>query len=337
MLLAAVERFCDGLAVYGDVALTQHPEQLPEACVRHGVVLVLYEVYLKLAVFQVVVHVDNRENPKGEVVEKYAGPRARDTITTNIATTHRSHIPFVIASPMMKLPILANSMFVFRSGARPATAAANTSQLCRLASTSSLANGTPAPRRRAVTIANDTGRVPWNQLSIGEKAARTTQQSFNVGLVLLGLGATGAVATVLYLEVFSTDSKTAVFNRAADRVRKDSRCLELLAGEGIHNKREISAYGEPSWSRWARNRTIASRAEKDRAGTDHMHMHFYVEGPVAKGTVNVHMTKRPGEKDFEYRTLALDVPGQQRYFLEDADAAKLDQRKQGKMFGVRWN
>ena len=194
-----------------------------------------------------------------------------------------------------------------------------------------------AARRRSVTVINDTGRVPWGQLSLGEKAARTTQQTFNLGLVLVGLGLTGAVATVLYLEVFSTDSKTAVFNRAADRVRKDPKCLELLAGEGLHNKREISAYGEPSWSRWARNRTIASRIEKDRAGIEHLHMHFYVEGPQAKGTVNVHMTRGPGEKDFEYRLLALDVPGKQRCYLENADGAKLDQRKQGKMFGVRWN
>jgi import inner membrane translocase subunit TIM21 len=188
-----------------------------------------------------------------------------------------------------------------------------------------------------VTVVNDTGRVPWQQLTLGEKAARTTQQSFNVGLVLLGIGATVGVVTVLWIEVFSSDSKTAYFNRAADRVRKDPKCLELLAGEGLHSKREIKAYGEPSWSRWARNRTIASRLEKDRAGNEHMHMHFYVEGPQAKGTVNLHMTRRQGEKDFEYHMLALDVPGKQRYYLENADAKKLDQRSQGRMFGVRWN
>ena len=192
-------------------------------------------------------------------------------------------------------------------------------------------------RRRAVTVVNDTGAVPWKQLSFGEKAARTTQQSFNIGLVLLGLAATCGVATVLWLEVFSTDSKTAVFNRAADRVRKDPKCLELLAGEGIHTKREIKAYGEPSWSRWARNRIVASRLEKDRAGVEHLHMHFYVEGPLAKGTVNLHMTRGPGEKDFDYSMLALDVPGNQRHYLVNENGIKLDQRKQGKMFGVRWN
>ncbi|KAK5167106.1 mitochondrial import inner membrane translocase subunit tim21 [Saxophila tyrrhenica] len=194
-----------------------------------------------------------------------------------------------------------------------------------------------AARRRAVTVANDTGRVPWQQLSFGEKAARTTQQSFNFGLILLGVVATGGVATVLWLEVFSTDSKTAVFNRAADRIRKDPTSLELLAGEGLHSKREISAHGEPSWSRWARNRTIASRLEKDRAGVEHLHMHFYVEGPVANGTVNLHMQKQPGQKEFEYYMLALDVPGKQRHYLEDPNKKKMDQRGQGRMFGVRWN
>ncbi|EMC93639.1 hypothetical protein BAUCODRAFT_45611, partial [Baudoinia panamericana UAMH 10762] len=192
-------------------------------------------------------------------------------------------------------------------------------------------------RRRAVTVANDTGRIPWSDLSIGEKAARTTQQTFNLGLVLLGVGLTGTVAYVLYLEVFSTDSKTAVFNRSADRVRKDPKCIELLAGsDGRHTKREINAYGEPSWSRWARNRTIASKLETDRAGIEHLHMHFYVEGPLAKGTVSVHMTRLPGQKDFEYRLLALDVPGHARYHLVNADSKQLDLRKQGKMFGVNW-
>lgn len=189
-------------------------------------------------------------------------------------------------------------------------------------------------KRRAVTIANDTGRVPWQELSTGEKAARTAQQSFNLGVVLLGVGATAAVVAVLWLEVFSTDSKTAIFNRAADRVRSDSKSLELLVGEGLHSKREISAFGEPSWSRWARNRTIASTVEKDRAGVEHLRMHFYVEGAQAKGTVQVHMLRRPGEKDFQYQLLALDVPGHSRHFLENT--ASLDPRK-NKMFGIRWS
>ncbi|KAI9824065.1 MAG: mitochondrial import inner membrane translocase subunit tim21 [Thelocarpon impressellum] len=63
---------------------------------------------------------------------------------------------------------------------------------------------------------------------------------------------TGGVATFLYLEVFSSDSKTSHFNRAFDHVRKDSRCTELL-GPG----KSIKAYGEPTWNKWARARPIA--------------------------------------------------------------------------------
>ncbi|CAK4033214.1 Mitochondrial import inner membrane translocase subunit tim21 [Lecanosticta acicola] len=226
-------------------------------------------------------------------------------------------------------------LFVFQAGARPALLNYATTQ-ARTATTSSLPNQSAASRRRSVTVINDTGAVPWTKLRAGEKAARATQQTFNFGIVALGVVLTGGVATVLWLEVFSTDSKTALFNKAADRVRGDPKCRELLAGDGMHSKRDIKAYGEPSWSRWARNRTIASRVEKDRAGIEHLHMHFYVEGPAAKGTVNLQMSRRPGE-DFEYEMLALDVPGQQRYYLEDANARKLDQRKSGRMFGVRWN
>lgn len=67
-----------------------------------------------------------------------------------------------------------------------------------------------------------------------------------------------------------------------------------------------------------------------------MHMHFNVSGPLATGVVNIHMTKRPDEKDFQYHSFALDVPGQDRVWLEDADKGKMDKRSQGKMFGVRW-
>lgn len=48
----------------------------------------------------------------------------------------------------------------------------------------------PAPKRRSVTPFNDDGRVKWADLSVGEKAGRATQQSFNFGFILAGLGAT---------------------------------------------------------------------------------------------------------------------------------------------------
>jgi import inner membrane translocase subunit TIM21 len=41
--------------------------------------------------------------------------------------------------------------------------------------------------RRSVTPFNDDGRVPWSELSFPEKTARAAQQTFNLGLVLVGV------------------------------------------------------------------------------------------------------------------------------------------------------
>lgn len=45
-------------------------------------------------------------------------------------------------------------------------------------------------RRRAVTPFNDDGHVPWTELSAGEKTARAAQQTFNFGMVILGVALT---------------------------------------------------------------------------------------------------------------------------------------------------
>ena len=63
------------------------------------------------------------------------------------------------------------------------------------ATSNNLAGTTKSSSRKQVTIGNDDGRVPWGQLSVGEKAARTTQQTFNFGVILAG--AVGLVRTPL--------------------------------------------------------------------------------------------------------------------------------------------
>jgi mitochondrial import inner membrane translocase subunit TIM21 len=47
-------------------------------------------------------------------------------------------------------------------------------------------NTQPTNKRKVVTILNDDGRVAWGDLSAREKAARTTQQTFNFGMIILG-------------------------------------------------------------------------------------------------------------------------------------------------------
>lgn len=48
-------------------------------------------------------------------------------------------------------------------------------------------NKGPESRRRSVTPFNDDGHVQWGDLSAGEKASRATQQTFNFGMVAVGL------------------------------------------------------------------------------------------------------------------------------------------------------
>lgn len=116
----------------------------------------------------------------------------------------------------------------------------------------------PPPPRRAVTVTTDTGRIPWSELSYRERGARTTQQAVNFGVLVLAMTMTAGVVYVMYTEVFSTESKTAVFNRCADRVRKDARCIELLAGPGKHSDDIVAHHHREAGSRtWRRLVDIA--------------------------------------------------------------------------------
>ncbi|KAJ9136475.1 hypothetical protein NKR23_g9875 [Pleurostoma richardsiae] len=188
-------------------------------------------------------------------------------------------------------------------------------------------------KRRAVTPFNDDGHVPWTQLSAGEKTARAAQQTVNFGLVMLGLVLTGGVGYFLYTDIFSPDSKVAYFNRAVDRIKKDPRCVELL---GPGNK--IVAYGEETYNKWRRARPIASTETRDPQGNEHLLIHFNVEGPKNKGAVNIHLTKPAGHHEYEYRYFFVDVRGQQRIYLENAEGATQhgSTKRNTKLFGINW-
>ncbi len=60
----------------------------------------------------------------------------------------------------------------------------------RCYATSNSLGGVKTSSRKQVTIRNDDGRVRWEDLTVGEKAARTTQQTFNFGIILVGLSMT---------------------------------------------------------------------------------------------------------------------------------------------------
>lgn len=55
------------------------------------------------------------------------------------------------------------------------------------ATQSSLGSDPAKTPRKQVTVIGDDGKVQWKDLSIREKAARTTQQSFNLSVIVTGL------------------------------------------------------------------------------------------------------------------------------------------------------
>jgi len=138
------------------------------------------------------------------------------------------------------------------------------------------------------------------------------------------------VSTLLFTDVFSPSSKTAFFNRAVTLIRAHPQCVSLL-GPGD----KISAHGEQSWSRHARNRFLASEEDTDKWGTEHMRFRFYVEGPLGQGVVHCHLVKRPSQGEFEWSELSVDVKGQRRVEVVDG-GKKGDGKVAPKIFGARW-
>ena len=153
----------------------------------------------------------------------------------------------------------------------PTTAATRSFLFTRPYATQHSLGTTPTgPRRRTVTPFNDDGFVPWNELSSSEKAARATQQSFNFGMIIVGIvlsvrimsrmremyyadSTQSGVAYFLWTDVFSPDSKVSQFNRAVDKIKRDARCLELF-GES----KKITAHGDETFNKWRRARPISS-------------------------------------------------------------------------------
>ncbi|KAF2663217.1 mitochondrial import inner membrane translocase subunit Tim21 [Microthyrium microscopicum] len=188
---------------------------------------------------------------------------------------------------------------------------------------------------RKVTVLNDDGRVQWTALSAREKAARTTQQTVNLAVITVGMLLTGAVAYLLFSDVFSPNSKTSNFNRAVNRVKKSSRCIQLLGPAD-----SIMAYGESPWGSFARARMAgpapSSKVGKDeKTGVSTLNMRFLVKGSRAEGWVTLQMEKGPEDLEFEYVLLALDVHGHNRVYLEGTNGGLSRKKSQGKILGLK--
>ena len=88
--------------------------------------------------------------------------------------------------PMQPVVRIKQFRFKLHIG-RPTICLPSSSVVPRKFLTSRSAPRQAIPSRKQVTVVGDDGRVQWQDLSRREKVARTTQQTFNFGLVLSGV------------------------------------------------------------------------------------------------------------------------------------------------------
>jgi import inner membrane translocase subunit TIM21 len=185
-----------------------------------------------------------------------------------------------------------------------------------------------------VTTFNDDGTVPWSELSIREKAARSTQQTFNYSMAVVGLALTVGVGYIMWTEVFAPESKTNHFNRVVERIKRDHQCIKILG-----DPKKMVAHGDTAWTsvRRPRDRPVASTITTDSQGTEHLKIMFYMDGPRNHATVHVHLTRPAGRHDFDYRYLYVDVPAHDRIWLENNDPGLFGGKKEHFRFlGINW-
>ena len=176
------------------------------------------------------------------------------------------------------------------------------------ATSNSLAGTTKSSSRKQVTIGNDDGRVPWGELSAGEKAARTTQQTINFGVVLAG--AVGLVwrrfvflrvvliqIRLLLATIYTSMSSPPIvkLDTSIERLTGSeptlvhSFCLGLVkrsahlvnpqqaSGPGIDQLRKLEHYAVHHTYHTERLRLVSSSSTyTDRTGIEHFQMHFNV-------------------------------------------------------------
>lgn len=136
----------------------------------------------------------------------------------------------------------------------------------------------------------------------------------------------------MWHDVFSPDSKISQFNRAIDKIKDDPRCVELLG-----NPRKITAHGDETFNKWRRARPVSSMERTDPDGTQHLIMHFYVEGPLNQGVARQHLIKPRDADEFYYQYLFVDIKGQERVYLEKHDGSSGKGKKPFSFFGVKWS
>ncbi|KAB0798561.1 hypothetical protein PPYR_09554 [Photinus pyralis] len=148
---------------------------------------------------------------------------------------------------------------------------------------------------KSVTTTSRT-ELDTNVKPIGEKVKETTKTASYLGIILLGVGVTGALFYAVFSELFSSKSPNNIYTKAAKLCINDSR-VQIALGE------PITVYGEENRRR---RRQHVSHVTYEKNGKKHLRMQFHLKGSVRKGKVQLEMQENDAGK-YEYRYLFVEV------------------------------
>lgn len=174
-------------------------------------------------------------------------------------------------------------------------------------------------------------KIPFSQ-----KFSRAVSFSFYSGIVLAGAGLSGLVVYYFVNDILLPTSDVQVYNRAFSIIEKDEEAVKMLGGG------RITAYGETSDNKWARNRPVASRRGFDGRGREHLLMQFHAKGELAEGLVRLEMVQSDeksvtGIGKFDFRYLVLEVPGYKRlYLIDNGNLQPKPKSGDTGFLGVKW-
>lgn len=166
-------------------------------------------------------------------------------------------------------------------------------------------------RSSSLTAAKQRGDVSTDVRPLGEKIKENTKTASYMGIIVLGVGVTGALFYAIFRELFSSNSPNSIYSKALDRVINEPKVQDSLGAP-------IKGFGEETRRR---RRTHVAHSIYERNGIDHLRMQFYVQGIRNKATVHLEMRKINGNYEYRYLFVQLDHYPRTTIILEDNRAS----------------
>ncbi|XP_041376415.1 mitochondrial import inner membrane translocase subunit Tim21-like [Gigantopelta aegis] len=142
---------------------------------------------------------------------------------------------------------------------------------------------------------------PYAHLTMAEKVKEAGKDATYTGVIIIGVGVTAVMFFAIGRELFSSQSPSGLYGKALKMCEKNDQ-LKSMLGE------PMKGYGETT--RRGRRRYV-SHQEYIENGVKYMRIRFYIEGPYAKGTVNLEVKQNESGK-YEYRYIVVDLDGYPR-------------------------